>query len=296
MPTTIAVIGLGIIGSRCADNLSRAGFHIRTWNRTPKNRPDSVDTASDAVKEADCIALYLKDGIAVREVFHTFKNTLTPNQTVVNHSTIDLDTTHWLAQKCQEIGCAFLDAPFTGSKVAAGQGALVYYVGGDSETLECIRPVLEATSKEIKHLGPIGSATVVKIATNLISATTVQALSEALAITTAYDIPADVLIESVTSNACGSPLAAMKLPTMASGDFETHFSLENMLKDSGFALQLAQDKDLNVPGIQATAHAMEEGCKKGDAQLDFSALFKAYHTQSLVCDESVTHDDFIISP
>ena len=278
MPTSIAVIGLGIIGSRCADKLADAGLKVRTWNRTPKNKACSAASASIAAKHADYISLYLKDDVAVRKVFASLENTLTSEQTILNHSTIDLDTTQWLAQKCQEIGCSFLDAPFTGSKVAAGQGALVYYVGGDADLLERARPVLEVTSKEIKHLGAIGSATIIKIATNLISATTVQALSEALAITDAYDIPADVLIESVTSNACGSPLAAMKLPTMASGDFETHFSMENMLKDSRFAIQLAQDKGLIIPGMQTTAHAMEQRCKKGDAQLDFSALFKAYQT------------------
>ncbi len=275
----ITVLGLGIIGSRCADCLSQKNHTVRTWNRTPKGRADSAPSAIEAVKDADFIALYLKDGIAVREVFSTIKETLTPGQTILNHSTIDLDTTRWLAGQCQEIGCDFLDSPFTGSKVAAANGALVYYVGGDAKTLEKSREILEVTSKEIKHLGPVGAATIIKIATNLISASTVQALSEALAITTAYDISPDVLTDAVASNACSSMLSTMKLPTMAAGDFDTHFSLENMLKDSRFAIQLADNVGLHTPGIQATSDAMAAGCKKGDAQLDFSALFKAYQRQ-----------------
>jgi len=275
----ISVLGLGIIGSRCADCLHQENHTIRTWNRTAKDRADSASSAVESVKDAGFIALYLKDGIAVREVFSAIKATLNPSQILLNHSTIDLDTTRWLAEQCQEIGCGFLDAPFTGSKVAAANGALVYYIGGDAQTLEKSRAVLEATSKEIKHLGPVGSATIIKIATNLISASTVQALSEALAITTAHGISSDVLTDAVSSNACGSVLAAMKLPTMAAGDFDTHFSLENMLKDSRFAIQLAKDAGLHTPGIQATSDAMAAGCKKGDAQLDFSALFKAYQPQ-----------------
>ena len=275
----VSVLGLGIIGSRCADCLHEENHIVRTWNRTAKKRPDSSASAAEAVKEADFIAFYLKDGIAVREVFSTIKATLNPSQILLNHSTIDLDTTRWLAEQCQEIGCGFLDAPFTGSKVAAGNGALVYYIGGDAHTLEKSRAVLGATSKEVKHLGPVGSATIIKIATNLISASTVQALSEALAISTAHGIGADVLADAVASNACGSVLAAMKLPTMAAGDFDTHFSLENMLKDSRFAIQLAEEAGLHTPGIQATSDAMKSGCKKGDAQLDFSALFKAYEPQ-----------------
>jgi len=279
MSQSIAVLGLGIIGSRCADRLASSSFSVRTWNRTPQGRSDFHPTPSDAVAGVDFISIYLKDGVAVREVFSSIKETITPNQIVLNHSTIDLDTTHWLAQQCQEIGCGFLDCPFTGSKEAAAQGALVYYVGGEEPVLEKSRDVLEVTSKEIKHLGPVGSATVIKLATNLISASTVQALSEALAITTAHGIDAQTLVDSVASNACASPLALMKLPNMSAGNFETHFSLENMLKDSKFALKLAQDASLDLPGIRATSKAMEDGCKKGDAQLDFSALFKAYRPQ-----------------
>ncbi|NWK54669.1 NAD(P)-dependent oxidoreductase [Verrucomicrobiaceae bacterium N1E253] len=276
MQQSIAVLGLGIIGSRSADQLKQSGFTVHTWNRTPQHRPDSCAEAQDAVKGSDFVALYLKDGIAVREVFESIRPSLTADQTLLNHSTIDLETTHWLAEQCQTIGCSFLDCPFTGSKMAAAQGALVYYVGGDPDVLENSRQTLEATSKEIKFLGPVGSATVVKIATNLISASTVQALSEALAITNAYGISPDTLTDAVASNACGSVLAAMKLPSMAAGDFAPHFSMENMLKDSKFAIQLAENKGINTPGIKTTSQAMENACKKGNAQLDFSALFKAY--------------------
>jgi len=275
---TVAVFGLGIIGSRCADQLHKHGYSVKTWNRTPKERADSVESPVLAADGADFLTFYLMDGIALREVFTSIQSTLRAEQTVLNHSTVDLETTKWLETQCQEIGCRFLDAPFTGSKVAAGDGALVYFVGGDPEVLEHSRKVMEATSKEIQLLGPVGSATVVKIATNLISASTVQALSEALAITTANGIEPEVLIESVASNVCGSILASMKLPTMASGDFDTHFSLENMFKDSRFALELASQAGLETPGIAATSAAMEAGCKKGNASLDFSALYKAYQT------------------
>lgn len=279
MNSQVAVLGLGIIGSRSADQLIKANYVVRTWNRTPKNRRDSTTAPAEAAKDADFIALYLKSGIAVREVFEKIRQTLTPKQTILNHSTVDLDTTRWLDEQCRQIGCSFLDAPFTGSKVAAANGALVYYVGGDAEVLEKSRPVLEATSKEIKHMGPVGSATIIKIATNLISASTVQALSEALAITTAHDVAPEILTDAIASNACGSVLAAMKLPTMSNGDFDPHFSLENMLKDSRYALQLAQEYGLNTPGIQTTSEAMAAGCKKGNDQLDFSALYKAYLPQ-----------------
>lgn len=273
---SVAIYGLGIIGSRCADQLIGNGNTVQTWNRTPKPREDSFPDPASAAKGADFLCFYLKDGVALREVFTSLKKHLKSEQTILNHSTVDLESTQWLAEQCAEIGCAFLDAPFTGSKDAAAQGALVYYVGGDAQTLQKSRSLLEVTSKEIKHLGPVGSATVVKIGTNLISASTVQALAEALAITKAHGIDPEIFTQAVTSNASGSLLAQMKLPTMASGNYDTHFSMENMLKDSRFALQLADTAGLDTPGIRSTSEAMEKQCQQGHEHLDFSALFKAY--------------------
>ncbi len=125
-------------------------------------------------------------------------------------------------------------------------------------------------------MGKVGNATVIKVATNLISASTVQALSESLAIAMAHGISSESFISAVGGNACGSPLAAMKLPSMAAGEFETHFSLENMLKDAKFAMQLAVNANLTTPGIATTAGVMEKLCENGSAKLDYSALYKQF--------------------
>lgn len=272
----ITIFGLGIIGSRCADNLAAAGHSVTTWNRSAKPRPDRLDSAAEAAASSELLCFYLKDGGACREVFETIRPALNSAHTLVNHSTIDLDTTQWLADQCEQLGVAFLDCPFTGSKVAAQNGQLVYYAGGAPELIEKLRPILAITSKEVLPIGKAGDATIIKIATNLISASTVQALSEAMAIAKAHGISPETFIPAVISNACGSPLAAMKLPTMASSDYDTHFSLDNMRKDSVFAIQLADHAGIHTPGIRATSEAMSQLCEKGHGDLDYSALYKQF--------------------
>lgn len=272
----ISVFGLGIIGSRCADNLIAADHHVITWNRTPKERNDSAASPAEATSNSEILCFYLKDGIACRETFETLRPALTDKHALINHSTVDLDTTKWLAEQCSALGAAFLDCPFTGSKLAALNGELVYYAGGNEALIEQLRPVLKVTSKEIIRLGDVGAATVVKVATNLISASTVQALSEGMAIAKAHGVSPETFIPAVLSNACGSPLAAMKLPTMASGDYDTHFSLDNMRKDSVFAIELAKQAGLKTPGIEATSATMTTLCENGCADLDYSALYKQF--------------------
>ncbi|MEO1857776.1 MAG: NAD(P)-dependent oxidoreductase [Rubritalea sp.] len=272
----ISVFGLGIIGSHCADNLTAGNHQITTWNRTPKKRDDSVTSASEAARKSEILCFYLKDGIACRETFEALRPALTSNHTLINHSTVDLDTTKWLAEQCSALGTAFLDCPFTGSKVAALNCELVYYAGGSEVLIEELRPILNVTSKEIIRLGDIGAATIVKVATNLISASTVQALSEGMAIAKAHGVSPDTFIPAVLSNACGSRLASMKLPAMANGDFDTHFSLDNMRKDSALAIKLAEQAGLSTPGIEATSTTITSLCESGYAALDYSVLYKQF--------------------
>jgi len=104
----------------------------------------------------------------------------------------------------------------------------------------------------------------------------VQALSEALAITSAYSVDPNTLIQAVASNACGSMVAKLKLPNMATGDYDPHFSLDNMLKDSKFAIQAAKQKNLVTPGIETTSKMMQQLSDSGNGNLDFSSLYKQF--------------------
>lgn len=271
-----AVIGLGIIGSRACARLQEAGWPVASWNRTPKSSPGEKATLEEAVAGAKWISLYLKDAPAVRETFGALAPLLKPGQVVLNHSTIDLETTHWLAARCEETGCGFLDVPFTGSKVASEGGNLVYYTSGDPALLAEAEPFLRTTSRDLVPCGEIGAATIVKLATNLISACTVQALSEAFAVATKHGIAPAAFIDAVSKNACASALSGMKLPTMAAGDFDTHFSLSNMEKDSRYVRALAQESGVETPAIDAVSARMAELCAGGLADLDYSALAKPY--------------------
>jgi 3-hydroxyisobutyrate dehydrogenase-like beta-hydroxyacid dehydrogenase len=272
----VAVLGLGIIGSRACSRLAEAGWNVTCWNRTPKGVGGEVPTAGEAVRGAAIVSLYLTDGAATREGVGGFAAELRKGQIVLNHSTLDLETTRWLEQVCLERDCRFLDAPFTGSKVAAGNGQLVYYIGGDPALADEIEPFLSVTSKSRLHCGPVGAATVVKLATNLISACTVQAMAEALAITTGHGVPAERLVRAVSENVSASVLTAMKFPSMLAGDYETHFSMCNMGKDSRYMLELAESAGVETPAIAAVSMRMADLCAAGLADLDFSALAKPY--------------------
>ncbi len=271
-----AVLGLGIIGSRACSRLQDAGWQVTCWNRTQKDLAGETATPEAAIEGASVISIYLKDAPAVREVVARLEDFLKPGQIVLNHATVDLETTKWLAEICVARGCRFLDTPFTGSKVAAANGQLLYYTGGDSRLAHELEPYLNVTGRGQLYCGQIGAATVVKLATNLISACTVQALAESLAIATRHGVAADCLIKAIAENASASVLAGMKLPMMAEGNYETHFSLSNMGKDSRYMLALAESAGLETPAIAAVSKRMEELSAEGLGDMDFSVVAKPY--------------------
>jgi 3-hydroxyisobutyrate dehydrogenase/glyoxylate/succinic semialdehyde reductase len=272
----VAVLGLGIIGSRACSRLVDAGWRVACWNRTPKGVAGETATPEEAVDGAAMISIYLKDAPALREIAGRIAAVLTPGQIVLNHSTVDLETTRWLERICLSRACRFLDAPFTGSKLASGSGQWVYYIGGDPALADELEAYLSVTSKSRLYCGLHGAATVIKLATNLISACTVQAMAEALAIATRHGVPAECLISAVAQNVSGSMLTAMKFPTMADGNFETHFSLSNMGKDSRYMLALAEAAGLETPAIEAVSRRMAELCAAGLGEMDYSVVAKPY--------------------
>lgn len=270
--TSVGVLGLGIIGSRVAEKVRAAGFEVYVWNRTPKLVPHFLGSPAEVAEQASILQIFVRDDEALLEVLEAARPALGRRHLVMNHATVSPAATRAAAAICEECGADFLDAPFTGSKMAAQNGKLAYYVGGPEPLLARARSVLEASSAAILPMGEVGDATVVKITTNLISASIVKAVIEAAQITQAQGVALEHLLEGLKVNANYSTLIGMKLPGMMAGDFEPHFSLKNMLKDADFARALAAEKGIRAEVLDATAALMRERFKEGKGELDFSVM------------------------
>lgn len=276
-PLRPGIAGLGIIGQRVAASLRSAGSSPAVWNRTPRPEEPGWTASPAALAQAsDILQSFVTDGPALLSILEEILPHLGPGKIFVNSSTIALSDTQAAAKLVTATGAAFLDAPFTGSKDAATNGQLIYYVGGDAETLEAARPLLAASSKTILHTGAIGTATVLKIATNMVSATTVGILSEAMGIVAAQGIALAKFQTALENNAASSGVSKMKIPSMIAADFTPHFSLKNMLKDASLALQLGGESGLQLPILGIVAEGMAEMAGNGHANDDYSVMAANY--------------------
>ncbi len=272
----VGVIGLGIIGSRVAANLRAGGHQVYVWSRSPHASPNFLGSVVEVADLCEVIQIFVSNDAALLEVIRTIAAALAPHHVICGHATVSPKAARQAAAIVESQGARYLDAPFTGSKSAAQNKQLVYYIGGDEQTLAEVQPVLEATSKKIVHLGGVGDASVLKIATNMLTANTVQTLAEALALVRAAGVDGQHLVEALENNASQSATSALKLPAIIAQDFTANFSLKHMSKDLRLALDLAEEFNLSLPTITATADVLTETMAKGWENEDFSVVARNY--------------------
>jgi 3-hydroxyisobutyrate dehydrogenase-like beta-hydroxyacid dehydrogenase len=276
MRKNIGVIGLGIIGRGVTASLRQKGFQVFVWNRTPRPVPNFVGSPAELAEMCDYLQIFVSDDDALVQTVQQLSGALASRHVVIAHSTVAPNSMRNAAKTVERRGARFVEAPFTGSKTAAEKGELVYYVAGTDAALKEARPILEASSKEIIEIGELGQATAIKIATNMITAASVQAAAEALGLIQALGVPLQKFVEAMQVNASHSTTLAMKMPKMTQANFEPHFSIKHMLKDMEIANQLGLSHHLELGVTSAARDRLVEQLQLGHGDDDFSAVARKY--------------------
>jgi 3-hydroxyisobutyrate dehydrogenase-like beta-hydroxyacid dehydrogenase len=268
----IAIAGLGIIGGAWAQNFHADGLDVRGWNRSKKDFPFYEPDLAKAVTDAEMIFIVVADPPAVANVLDTIVPQLKPGQIVAQSSTISAYWTKLFAQRVEATGAQFLEAPFTGSKPAAEARKTVFYLGGPDELVEKVRPVLERISASRLHVGPIGSASSLKLTMNLNLALMMEALSESLTLARAEGIPDEKFFDALHMNVGKSGLSDLKEPKLRGKDYAPQFSLKHMNKDLRLALETAGSLDL--PNAKSLKSFYDKGMTSGFGEDDFSGVIR----------------------
>jgi 3-hydroxyisobutyrate dehydrogenase/2-hydroxy-3-oxopropionate reductase len=267
-----------------AGTLSRAGFDLVVWNRSHEAAEQVAgelgaqvaDTPAAAASGVDVVVSSLADDAALLAVHLDGEGTVAgvgPGTVVVETSTVDPETVERLAPEFETRGAHLLDAPVSGSVALVEQGALTSMVGGDASALEKARPVIDALSKAVFHMGATGSGATMKLAVNALVHAINVALSESLVLAEAGGVERSLAYEVFASSAASSPFIQYKRPAFEQPD-ETPvaFSLDLVAKDLRLILGLADR--LGVPMAQGAinAAAANAAIEAGLGGKDMSAL------------------------
>ncbi|GAB4191075.1 MAG: NAD(P)-dependent oxidoreductase [Wenzhouxiangellaceae bacterium] len=275
-------IGLGAMGAPMAEHLAQHGWLQAVWNRTADTAIAVADRCgchaaaelSVIAQSCDVILLCVSADNDVTAVIDALEPGLRPGQIVVDHSTVAPATSQRIAARLAEKSVQFLDAPVSGGVEGARNGQLSVMIGGDSDILERIRPLLQSYSARIMHMGPVGNGQATKAVNQVLVAGIAQGVCEGLALADALRLPREALLQVLTGGAAGCWFLEKRGQTMLDDEFSQGFKLALLLKDLGIVQQIAQQHQATLPLVERSVEDYRELVRRGDGDNDISGLIR----------------------
>jgi 3-hydroxyisobutyrate dehydrogenase-like beta-hydroxyacid dehydrogenase len=283
MEEPVAFVGLGAMGGRMARRLLDAGHPVVGYNRTAARAASLVSAGLQAVatpraaaERARVVFSMVSDTAALAAVTEGPDGILAgldARSVYVEMSTVSPAATRRLGGLVAARGAAMLDAPVSGSVATLESGQLSFMVGGEPAALERVRPYLLAIGPTITHVGPLGLAVTMKIATNLGLAVQMLAFSEAVLLAERSGIARERAVEALLRSVVASPMVKYRGPFVLGMPAEAWFDVHMMQKDLRLALDLGRAAGVALPGT-ALAHELLTAARGlGLARHDFAVLF-----------------------
>ncbi len=268
----IGFIGLGVMGEPMCGHLARrGGFPVLAADlrREPLERLAGAGVAASSVREiaerCELVLLSLPDGKAVQAVLRELEPYLQAAQCIVDTSTSPVALTRDIGARLAARGIGFADAPVARTRESAARGELSIMVGASEAVFDHIRPVLATMGTDVTHCGPVGSGQVVKILNNMLVFENTHALAEAMALGRRHGVPPALLLSAIAKGSGDSfVLRSHGMKSMLPEDFpERAFSTRYAMKDLSYALEMAREAGVAVPGAELAMTRLREAEQKG---------------------------------
>lgn len=280
----VGFIGLGAMGQPMARNLLKAGFQLTVWARRPESAQDILAAGANwaesprAVAErSEVVILMVTNSPDVQQLVLAdgILEGAAPGTVIVDMSTIAPAVSRSLAAACAARDVAFLDAPVSGGTQGATAGTLTIMVGGNSDALERVRPVLEAVGANIFHAGPSGSGEVVKLVNNVLVGVIAAATAEALVLGVKAGAGLDVMTQVVGASTGASWQLANQFPLRAfDGSFRPGFMTNLLAKDLELALELGAESGAPLFLTALSRQLYGESQAKGYGADDYTSILR----------------------
>jgi 2-hydroxy-3-oxopropionate reductase len=281
----IGFIGLGIMGAPMAGHLLDAGYEVVTTDHRSKPSAElvakglKVVTGNDAVaRAADIIVTMVPDTPQVAEVLfgeNGVASGLGKGKLVIDMSSISPIETKAFAEKINELGCDYLDAPVSGGEVGAKAASLTIMVGGSQAAFDRAQPVFEKLGKNITLVGPNGVGQTTKVANQIVVALTIEAVAEALVFASKAGADPAKVRQALMGGLANSRILEVHGERMVKRTFAPGFRIELHQKDLNLALQGAKALGVSLPNTSMTQELFNSCAANGGAKEDHSALVRA---------------------
>jgi 3-hydroxyisobutyrate dehydrogenase len=258
MAERVGFIGLGIMGQGMANNLLKAGFQVRVWNRTASRMDALVEAGAqagsspaDVAANSDIIVTCVSDTPDVEHVILGEDGVIRgakAGSLVIDCSTISPQVTREIAAKLAEKQVSMLDAPISGGSEGAAKGTLSIMVGGDEAQFQRATPVFQAMGKTITHIGPVGTGQTVKLVNQVLVVGNCLAMCEALLFAQAGGVDLQKTYDAISQGAAGSWMFTNRGPQIMKRDWRPGFTVALQQKDLRLVLDAADEMGVPLVG------------------------------------------------
>ena len=241
-------IGLGNLGAKLAGSLVREGFDL-TVNDMNRVHAEPLlaagakwgDSPAEIGMQVDAIITCLPSPTASEKVLEQILKTARPGLTWIEMSTNDRDTILRLSERAKTFGVRTLETPVTGGVHLAASGEITVIVGGDADLFETHRAAFEAMGRRIFNVGPIGSASVIKVITNMLAFIHLVAAGEELMLAKRGGLDLAQSFHVIAASSGTSFVHETESQVILNGSYNINFTMDLACKDLGFAMQFGRD-------------------------------------------------------
>jgi 3-hydroxyisobutyrate dehydrogenase len=286
MSERIGFLGLGIMGSRMAANVARAGFPLTVWTHTDgkaerwasEHDATACATPAEVAQASDMVVSMVVDGEQVAAILLGEDGVIHgahPGLLCVDSSTIAPSDTRRIGAALGERQVGLLDAPVTGSSPRAEEGTLTFMAGGKADDFARSKPLLEAMGRLIVHVGELGQGEMLKLINNALGAANAAALAEALLLARATGVDLDAFVQVSTAGSGASAQMEMKSTPMREHDYTTLFKTAHLLKDVRLCLEESQTAGVPFPSAAHARNLLVATMGRGHGEEDYAAMIEA---------------------
>ncbi len=283
---TIALLGLGVMGTPMAQNVAAAGFHIEAFDLFEQARARAreegvkvVDDVAELLSRAAVVITMLPSTPHVTEVVNGANGTIAncrPGTVHVDMSSISPVATRELGAASITAGLGYIDAPVSGGVKGARAGALSIMVGGEEEHLALVCDVLEAMGTKITHMGPVGTGQATKVCNQIAVAINIQAICEAFALGSSLGVDLGRLREALLGGSTASWVLEHLGPQILAGDDSAGFRIALQVKDLRLGLEAAANSNVPLPATSGVLDLYTEAMAHGEDGNGNQALSRVY--------------------
>jgi 3-hydroxyisobutyrate dehydrogenase-like beta-hydroxyacid dehydrogenase len=277
----IGVVGLGRMGTAIAERLVSQHYPVTGWSRRGLTAAEGTALGiavatelGELVAQSDMLILSLMDEDAVAAVLTALAGHDLANRLVVETSTVGPDIIRRHAPSLAAAGASAIDAPISGGPDLLRLGRAGFYIGGSETDVARFRPVAEALSDRIHHVGPLGDGATAKLVNNMMLLGIWQTLKEALQLGQACGLTRETMLGFLEGSPAASPAMRSRLPVILGQSDAVGFSLSGVVKDARVVAALAEALQLDLPATQAARQSFEAVEAKGHGEADLAMMVR----------------------